>query len=190
MPVRPLSRKELEILQLESAANRLSRNQARDDAGSMYGLMSDDREELGDEEELLSQINSQLDRLRGIKAKAPEEDTSGGILGRVFDVVSRPVYATANAVNSLVTDAKENAGTLDTFRNLGREFQEGLRGKDKTTFSDVIENAGVTGDSITDKLLRGVGGFGLDIALDPTTYVSLGTSAAAKGALRGGLEAS
>lgn len=54
----------------------------------------------------------------------------------------------------------------------------GMEGK--KTYSDVLRELGVSGEDIGSKLVRGIGGTALDIALDPTTYVSLGGSAAAK----------
>lgn len=78
-----------------------------------------------------------------------------GLLSRVMDILSRPNYAIANTVKSLQDQENPISG-----------FFRGLEGKDKTTFSDVLKNAGVDNN-----LIRGAAGFGLDIATDPTTYI-------------------
>lgn len=93
------------------------------------------------------------------------ENKSGGllgaglsVLGRATDLMSRPLYASANLADSLLNQ-----------ENPLEEVWKGISGQDKTTYSDVLESAGVTND-----LARGIGGLGLDIALDPTTYVGAG----------------
>lgn len=81
------------------------------------------------------------------------------LMGRIFDILSRPNYAIAEGVR--------------TGSPMG--FLEGLAGKKKTTFSDVLEELGVD-----NRKIQAAGGLGLDIALDPTTYIPGG--AIAKGA--------
>jgi hypothetical protein len=86
------------------------------------------------------------------------------LMGRVFDILSRPNYAVAEAV-----------------RNPGNRlaFFEGLSGRKKTTFSDVLEHYGVE-----DPAIRAGTGFVLDVGLDPTTYIPGGLIA--KGAAKAG----
>lgn len=85
-----------------------------------------------------------------------------GILGRVIDILSRPNYAVANAADYY------NQG-----RNpFGGAFR-GLSGTEKTTFQDVIKNAGYQPG-----WKSAVAGLAGDIFLDPTTYI--GTGAVAK----------
>jgi hypothetical protein len=63
-------------------------------------------------------------------------------------------------------------------RSVTRAASRGIQNKDETTFSDVLKHAGVK-----NKTVRGVAGFGLDVATDPTTYVTFGAgSVAAKSA--------
>ena len=82
-----------------------------------------------------------------------------GLLSRVVDILSRPNYAIANAVDSTINGDNPAVGLL-----------RGLAGKDKTTFSDVLDDAGVD-----NSVVKGLGGFALDVALDPTTYIGAGT---------------
>lgn len=135
-------------------------------------------------EALGAQIGRQGEELslRGIEPPKAGNPVMGAI-GRTFDVISRPLYTSANVVGSLLRDAANDEGTADTFRNLGREAWEGFSGKDKTTYSEVLEERGVE-----NKWVKGIGGFALDVALDPTTYISLGTSVPAKAAASGAVK--
>lgn len=74
---------------------------------------------------------------------------------RAMDIMSRPVYASAGAAKALVRGDE----------NVLKEAWKGLKGEEKETYSDVLKEAGVE-----NKILRGVVGFALDVALDPTTY--------------------
>lgn len=82
------------------------------------------------------------------------------LMGRIFDILSRPNYAVAEAFR---TGGNPNA------------IWEGFTGERKTTFSDVLEENGVKNPAV-----RGSLGFVLDVGLDPTTYIPGG--AIAKGA--------
>lgn len=86
------------------------------------------------------------------------------LMGRIFDILSRPNYAIAEAINHPEDKLA---------------FFEGLSGKKKTTFSDVLGHYGVE-----DPRIRATGGLLLDIGLDPTTYIPGG--AVAKGATKAG----
>lgn len=112
----------------------------------------------------------------------PPNEAGPGLIQRIFDVLSRPNYAIANTVKSLSHLGEEEGG------NPLEEFWQGLAGKDKTRFGDVIGNEwGVTGDDLLSKATRGVGGFALDVLTDPTTYIGLGTvKPAAEGAIATG----
>lgn len=81
------------------------------------------------------------------------------LMGRIFDILSRPNYAMAEGVRSM-----SPLGVL-----------EGLTGKKKTTFADVLEEKGVE-----NRGARAAAGLLLDIGLDPTTYIP--GAAIAKGA--------
>jgi len=78
------------------------------------------------------------------------------IFVRAMDWMSRPIYASAGAAKALV---KGNENPLG-------EAWKGLKGEEKETYSDVLKEAGVE-----NKIARAVVGFGLDVALDPSTYM-------------------
>lgn len=117
--------------------------------------------------EVARSINRGLGRIGMTPEEASGgEDGSGGllgaglnVLGRTFDVLSRPLYAITNVV--------ENVQETGNFRPFGQIWQ-GLSGQDKVTGSDIMENIGATG------LGKGLGGFGLDVVLDPLTYTGVG----------------
>ena len=86
-------------------------------------------------------------------------------INRTFDVLSRGQFGAAEAVR--------RAGTLDDdkFWDFGagvQGFKEGITGKKKTSFSDVLKEHGNTGKGM------GTLGFALDVFADPTTYVGAG----------------
>lgn len=99
-------------------------------------------------------------------------DNEPSLMGRIFDILSRPNYAVAN----FFKEASEGNPNIES-------IWEGLSGKEKTTFKDVLSQAG------TDDVTAGVGGFLLDVGLDPLTYVSgAGIAKAVKG-IKGSEEA-
>lgn len=59
--------------------------------------------------------------------------------------------------------------------NIPSAVGRGLLNKDRRTFSDVLGAAGVR-----NKYVRALGGFGLDVVADPTTYLTFGASRVAK----------
>lgn len=93
-------------------------------------------------------------------AKLGQQNNSGSpsILNRIFDVVSRPLYASANAADYAVKGDDPLTGAW-----------RGLEGKDKTTYDQVLADTGMKGG-----WQRSLAGFGLDVGLDPTTYMGLG----------------
>lgn len=94
--------------------------------------------------------------------------------------LSRPLYAITNSSNEGIKalQGKKHTGL---FKAAG----QGLTLKKRTLGSDVLKTAGAPG------WVQGVGGFATDVALDPLTYLTLGTGvpaeAAAKGAYRAAL---
>lgn len=113
---------------------------------------------------------------------------SGG--GRILDVLSRGVYASANATRAAqkagvvnksfwkpgLIEAAEQGKLDDIVGAWGRGFS----GKDKTTYSDVLRDSGVK-----NKWALGIGGFAGDVFLDPTTYIGGG---AVGSVVRGGFK--
>jgi hypothetical protein len=77
--------------------------------------------------------------------------------GRVLDFASRPLYAEANTVLA----AQQG-------KPLGRAALRGLKGKDKTTFGDVLRAKGTTGKRAA---LLGLAG---DVVFDPLNLVTVG----------------
>lgn len=92
-----------------------------------------------------------------------------GFLGDVLDVLSRGQYASANIAKSLADDKK------DSFGDVLKAGARGLTGQDRTSYSDVLAETGMKPGA-----LRSTLGFIGDVALDPTTYLTLGTGVASK----------
>jgi hypothetical protein len=120
---------------------------------------------------ILNKAQVNFDSLKNMKDVATKRDSSGpSVISRIFDILSRPNYAVANAFQKDLDLDPTNDNVLE---NLWR----GLAGYDKTTFSDVISTANQsTGGSDEDlsKLGKYGGGFVLDVLLDPTTYIGPG----------------
>lgn len=88
-----------------------------------------------------------------------------GVL-KVLDLTARPGHAIAGAADALVQHKGLGAARHAATR--------GIEGKDRTLFSDVLRHAGAP------KAVQGVGGFALDVAADPTTYVTFGAGGVAE----------
>lgn len=91
---------------------------------------------------------------RGDKSTSTPESPS--LIGRIFDLLSRPRYAVANAVKGAVEGS--NKSPL-------QDILAGLSGTQKTSYGDVLQSAGIGG---TAKTLLGLG---LDIAADPVNFI-------------------
>jgi len=85
---------------------------------------------------------------------------SSGIVGDLFNILGRPSRAVAGAVyNSVDKDPTSTAvGGITS----------GLTGHGEHNFSDVLGELGVK-----NRAVKAIGGFGLDVALDPLTYVGI-----------------
>lgn len=114
-------------------------------------------------------LNAQPNKLSPAKAKIH----SNGLVSRLLDLLSRTNYASAEFVRNVVSD-KETAGLEDIWA--------GLSGKKKTTYSDVLKEAGMDSG-----VARGVLGFAGDVLLDPLTYVG-GAGIVSKGSKLKGAE--
>jgi hypothetical protein len=86
-------------------------------------------------------------------------------VGAWLDRLMRPNYAVANTVLDMVDE-----GEFHPLESVWR----GLTGRDKTLFSDVLSEAGWYPETKTGEFTKFVAGLGLDIALDPLTYVGIG----------------
>lgn len=111
--------------------------------------------------------NYPISTLEDLKATATKfnvevKEKKPSLFQRTVDVISRPLYASAGAAKALVKKFDDNPFNDESV--LG-EAWKGLSGKEKETYSDVLKETGVE-----NKYVRGVVGFALDVALDPTTY--------------------
>jgi len=102
-----------------------------------------------------------IDDLEQFKAEAAKrglevKEKKPSLFRRSLDILSRPLYSTANVVKDAVDGGD--------FKPL-QSFARGISGQDKTTYSDILEKVGVQ-----NKFVKGGLGFVLDVALDPTTY--------------------
>lgn len=96
------------------------------------------------------QVLKDIATSKGYKLK----EDKPSLFRRAMDIASRPLYASAGAAKALVKG-----------ENVAQEAWKGFTGKEKETYSDVLESAGVK-----NKWIKGGVGLALDIALDPTTY--------------------
>jgi hypothetical protein len=94
----------------------------------------------------------------------------------LLEQLSRPVHGEAAAARQIVHDVKTGRGA--SLSRAAHAGGEGLKLHDKSLFSDVLKEAGVHS-----KLATGLGGFGLDVALDPTTYLSFGVGSVGRKAV-------
>lgn len=78
----------------------------------------------------------------------------------ILNQLSRPVHGEAAAARAVIAH-----------KPVLKAAKAGLTLKDNSTFSDVLADAGVH-----NKIAKGVGGFALDVGLDPTTYLTFGVS--------------
>lgn len=83
-----------------------------------------------------------------------------------MDRLMRPTYASANLAKEMIAPGTEFTP--------GQAIWRGLTGEDKTTYSDVLETVGWQPTTKIGKFARGATGFGLDVLLDPLTYVGVG----------------
>jgi hypothetical protein len=89
-----------------------------------------------------------------------------------IDIISRPGYATTSAAAGLL----EGHTPSDA---ISKDLWAGLSGKNKKGGAGVLEAGGwAPTDSVANKIARGVAALGVDVGLDPTTYVSFGATSA------------
>ena len=100
-------------------------------------------------------------------------------VNRVLDVMSRPLYATANAIKGglertegkgIGEVVKESAQMLSPISNpdMLSDMWQGLTGKDKTTGRDILQTTGL--NEHLPKPAQFAAGLAFDIAADPLTY--------------------
>lgn len=96
----------------------------------------------------------------------PPGSSSPSLMSRIFDILSRPNYAIANTFKGL--------GRGDSAVDVLKDFISGLSGTQKTTFGQMLKESGAFGGN---KFAEAAVGLGLDIGLDPTTYIPGGVIA-------------
>ena len=108
-------------------------------------------------------------------------------LSKVFDFLSLPLYTTAGFVKGMVDDG--TAHSVNPFEGAWKGFKSGFTGEEegRYTYSKVMQASGWNPTSTAGKIGQGVLGFGLDVLLDPLTYLSGGTSALVRGTGRAGV---
>ena len=119
-----------------------------------------------------------LERIQGYKkdygvvsrpvsiAERPRIEPQGTLM-KTLDYLMRPNYASANFTNAIV-QGKSMEQALGS-------AAKGFTGQERIFYSDVLKNAGVK-----NKYVRAIGGFALDVGLDPITYLTFGVGAGAK----------
>lgn len=90
-----------------------------------------------------------------------------GTLMKALDKITRPLYASAGFSNALI----QGKSTLQALT----AAKKGITGEERIFYSDVLKTAGVK-----NKYVRAIGGFALDVGLDPITYLTFGVGAGAK----------
>lgn len=120
--------------------------------------------------QLIRQIERQARRLDMPQEVATQSSPS--LFDRTLGVISAPVSGIAEGIRRQLKEGDLLSFVEGVGSGVASAATQGTRGI--TSFSDVLEEHGVKGLGAT------LGGLGLDIALDPTTYLTLGTSAEAK----------
>ncbi len=118
------------------------------------------------------------------KELGKKHKNSPSILNRVFDVLSRGNYASAEAARSGKESENKGKGVLNQLSSYASGFGKGLTGKKKTTFSEYFKEAAKAdtpyGNLAKNKVVQVGGGLGLDIFADPTLPLGLGTTGKGK----------
>lgn len=125
----------------------------------------------------LTEIGHSRARLSAVGVTPPEAPTHPTLLTRAFDIIGRPFQAVASAVKAVLTPEKESI--------LG-EAWKGLTGKTKTTGEDVLRAAGLLPEN---KYARWLASTGVEVVLDPTTWLTFGAGGLARKAATEGVEA-
>ena len=123
-------------------------------------------------------------RLSHAGIEAPERKTPGlgSLLLGALDTMNRGQHAVTNAVLEMQRPEEHEGG-------VGAAIIRGLRGKQRSSTTDIFDNMGWENDPNQkwhqgQNLVRNVAGFAGDVLLDPTTYLSAGTSTFGKGAAK------
>lgn len=110
---------------------------------------------------------------------------SGGpsVVSRIFDILSRPNYAVANAYKPLIHDVARHdwkqalIHAIPGFGGQAGPMWRGITGQEKNTFTQLLtKDPEIQGTKMGDLPgpLKAALGLTLDIGLDPTTYIGVG----------------
>jgi hypothetical protein len=124
------------------------------------------------------------------------------VIKQIIDALSVGMYSTANAGDDVLGGVDkigkgDLSGILDIAASpvtgLGKGLSAAVGNEDNVkTWSDVIKHGqkdlGMETEGGVNGAVQGWGGLAADILLDPTTYLTLGTGAVAKGLIRGAVE--
>jgi hypothetical protein len=105
---------------------------------------------------------AEAQRRRRVAREADIASKTAPVL-KALEQTTRPLHGVAAGTRAAIKG-----------QNVPKALLRGVQNKDKSTFSDVLKDVGVP------KAIRGPAGFALDVAADPTTYVSFGASSVAR----------
>lgn len=127
------------------------------------------------------------------------------VIKEALNVLSTGGYATANIADNILDGARNlRDGNLRGISDIAMAAPTGIAQginagiaqseEDATTWGEVIKHGtqdlGMDAENDAAKWVQGIGGFAGDVLLDPTTYLTVGATAAVKGAVVGAKEAS
>lgn len=136
------------------------------DGGSSPFLQQPSRKSGGTLDDLMRQNQGTRERLAGAGIDDPTKENKPSALERIFG----PLDALGTGVRGLVYNA-----ISDEDVNILSEMGKSLKGEKRIEGADILGELGV--DNKWGKML---GGFAVDVLLDPLTYLSLGWGGAAK----------
>ena len=110
------------------------------------------------------QLDTLKERLEKSGQEVPEPESAGrqGFIGEFIEALGAP----SGAVTTLLYDLIAGTG-----RNPLQSIRAGITGEGRKVGSDILEALGVK-----NRIAQGVGGFALDVLLDPTTYIGIGAT--------------
>ncbi len=121
---------------------------------------------------LARSIDSDLAKFKSVGIQPEEVMPRESLFMNILDTLDAPRQGVAGVVDTFFRG--DMFGYDDDGQSVGTGFQRGQR--ENVTASDIFRR----NDIIDNPILRGVAGFVADTALDPLSYLSFGTSAAAK----------
>lgn len=124
---------------------------------------------------MLHNANVDWSQIANINPKgiSPDHHPGPSVLSRIFDILLRPTYASAETARQIVSKPEPGQDTFSQGFDIAAGTVAGLTGKKKTTYSQVIKTANPEWAKKHD-FATGALGFAGDILLDPTTYVGVG----------------